>query len=90
MRCIPGPGQKCAGRHGNQTNSLKGADMDLLQMLSYLRAQVVRALIAFVVFLVLFKYVLPLIIREVKNDLLVIIIILYLLFMASLKIWPVW
>ena len=64
--------------------------MQLLQMLIYLRAQIVRASITFVVFLVLFKYVLPLIIREVKNDLLVIIVILYLLFMASLKIWPVW
>jgi len=64
--------------------------MDLLQMLIYLRAQIVRALIAFIVFLVLFKYVLPLIIREVKIDVLVIIVILYLLLMVSLKIWPVW
>jgi hypothetical protein len=64
--------------------------MDLLQTLLYLRAQIVRALIAFVVFLVLYKYVLPLIIREVKIDILVIIVILYLLLMASLKIWPVW
>ena len=64
--------------------------MDLLQMLIYLRAQIVRALIAFVVFLVLYKYVLPLILREVKIDILVIIVILYLLLMASLKIWPVW
>ena len=64
--------------------------MDLLQMLIYLRAQIVRALIAFIVFLVLFKYVLPLIIREVKIDVLVIIVILYLLFMASFRIWPVW
>ena len=64
--------------------------MDLLQMLIYLRAQIVRVLIAFVVFLVLYKYVLPLILREVKIDILVIIVILYLLLMASLKIWPVW
>jgi len=64
--------------------------MELLQMLIYLRAQIVRVLIAFVVFLVLYKYILPLIVREVKIDLLVIIVILYLLFMASLKIWPVW
>ena len=64
--------------------------MDLLLMLTYLRAQIVRALIAFIVFLVLFKYVLPLIIREAKIDVLVIIVILYLLLMASLKIWPVW
>ena len=64
--------------------------MQLLQMLIYLRAQIVRALIAFIVFLVLYKYILPLIIREVKIDILVIIFILYLLLMASLKIWPVW
>ncbi len=64
--------------------------MQLLQMLIYLRAQIVRALIAFVAFLVLFKYVLPLIARGVKIDLLIIIVILYLLFMASLKVWPVW
>jgi len=64
--------------------------MDLLQMLIYLRAQIVRALIAFIVFLILFKYVLPLIIREVKIDVLIIIVILYLLLMVSLKIWPVW
>ncbi len=64
--------------------------MQLLQMLIYLRAKIVRALIAFVVFLVLYKYILPLIIREVKIDLLVIIFILNLLLMASLKIWPVW
>ena len=64
--------------------------MDLLQMLIYLRAQIVRILIAFVVFLVLYKYILPLIVREVKIDVLVILVILYLLLMASLKIWPVW
>ncbi len=64
--------------------------MDLLQTLLYLRAQIVRALIAFIVFLVLYKYILPLIIREVKIDILVIIVILYLLLMASLNIWPVW
>lgn len=64
--------------------------MELFQMLAYLRAQVVRALIAFVVFLILYKFVLPLIAKEVKTDLLVIIVILYLLFLASFKIWPVW
>ncbi len=64
--------------------------MDLLQMLIYLRAQIVHALIAFVVFLVLFKYALPLIAKEVKIDLLVIIVILYLLFLASFRVWPVW
>ena len=64
--------------------------MQLLQMLIYLRAQIVRALITPVVFFVLYKYILPLIIREAKIDLLVIIVILYLLLMASLKIWPVW
>ncbi len=64
--------------------------MQLLQMLIYLRAQIVRALIAFVVFLILYRYVLPLIVKEVKIDLLVIIVILYLLFMASFKIWSVW
>jgi len=64
--------------------------MDLLLMLSHLRAQIGRALIAFFVFYVLYKYILPLIIREVKIDILIIIAILYLLFLASLKIWPVW
>ena len=64
--------------------------MDLLLMLSYLRAQIARVLIAFFVFFVLYKYVLPMIAKEVKIDLLVIIVILYLLLMASLKIWPVW
>ncbi len=64
--------------------------MQLLQMLIYLRAQIVRFLIAFIVFLVLYKYIIPLMIREVKIDVLVIIVILYLLLMASLKIWPVW
>ena len=56
--------------------------MDLLLMLSYLRAQIVRVLVAFVAFLVLYKYILPLIVREVKIDLLVIIVILYLLFLG--------
>jgi len=64
--------------------------MDLLLMLSYLRAQIVRVLVAFVVFLVLYKFVLPLIVRDVKIDFMVILVILYLLLMASLKIWPVW
>jgi len=64
--------------------------MELFQMLAYLRAQIVRFLVAFVVFLVLYKYILPLIAREVKIDFLVILVILYLLLMASLKIWPVW
>lgn len=64
--------------------------MDLLMILTYLRAQIVRALIAFIVFLVLYKFVLPLIAREAKIDVLVIIVILYLLLMASLKIWPIW
>ncbi len=64
--------------------------MDLLQMLSYLRAQIVRVLIAFVVFLVLHKYILPLIAKEVKIDLLVIIVILYFLFLASFRICTVW
>ena len=64
--------------------------MDTLLMISYLRAQMVRIMIAFFVFLVLRKYILPMIAREVKIDLLLIIILLYLLFMASFKIWPVW
>ena len=64
--------------------------MDLLLMLSHLRAQIGRALIAFFVFYVLYKYILPLIIRDVKIDILVILVILYLLLMASLKLWPVW
>ena len=64
--------------------------MELFQTLAYLRAQIVRFLVAFVVFLVLYKYILPLIAKEVKIDLLVIIVILYLLLMASLKIWPIW
>ena len=64
--------------------------MDLLLVLSYLKAQIVRVLIAFIVFFVLRKYFLPMIAKEVKIDLFVIIVILYLLFMASFKIWPVW
>lgn len=64
--------------------------MDLLLMLSYLRAQIVRVLIGFLVFFVLYKYILPLIVREVKIDFLVLLVILYLLFLASFKIWPVW
>ena len=64
--------------------------MDLLLVLSYLRAQIVRVLVAFVVFLVLYKYIVPLIVKEVKIDFLVLLVILYLLLMASLKIWPVW
>ena len=64
--------------------------MDLLLMLSYLRAQIVCVLVAFVVFLVLYKYIVPLIVKEVKIDFLVLLVILYLLLMASLKIWPVW
>ncbi len=64
--------------------------MDLFLMLTYLRAQVVRTLVALIVFLILYKFVLPLIVREVKIDILIIIAILYLLFMFSLKIWTVW
>jgi len=64
--------------------------MDLLLMLSHLKDQIVRVLIAFFVFFVLRKYILPMIAREVKIDLLVVIVILYLLFLASFKIWPVW
>jgi len=64
--------------------------MDLLLVLNYLKAQIVRLVIAFVVFFVLRKYLLPMIAREVKIDFLVIIVILYLLFMISFKIWPVW
>ena len=64
--------------------------MDTLFMISYLRAQIARVMIALFVFLLLRKYILPMIAREVKIDLLIIIVILYLLFMASFKIWPVW
>ena len=64
--------------------------MDTLFMMRYLRTQLVHVLIAFFVFLVLRKYILPMIAREVKIDLLLIIVLLYLLFMASFKIWPVW
>ena len=67
-----------------------GVDMDTLFIMSYLRAQIGRVLIAFFVFLLLRKYILPMIAREVKIDLLIIIILLYLLFLASFKIWPVW
>ena len=64
--------------------------MDLLLILSYLRAHIVRVLVAFIVFFVLRKYLLPMIAKEVKIDFLVILVILYLLLMASLKLWPVW
>lgn len=64
--------------------------MDPLLLISCLRAQIGRILIAFFVFLFLRKYVLPVIASDVKIDLLIIIVILYLLFLASFKIWPVW
>lgn len=64
--------------------------MDTLLLISFLRAQIGRILIAFLAFLFLRKYVLPVIAREVKIDLLIIIVLLYLLFLASFKIWPVW
>ena len=90
MRRIPGPGEKSAGRHGNQTYLNIGVDMDTLFMLSYLQVQIARVLIALFVFMLLRKYLLPMIAREVKIDLLIIIVLLYLLFLASFKIWPVW
>lgn len=64
--------------------------MDTLLMISYLRTQIARVLIAFFVFFLLRKYILPVIAREVKMDLLSIIVLLYLVFLASFKIWPVW
>ena len=64
--------------------------MDTVLLISYLRAQMVRIIFVFFVLFLLQKYVLPIIAREVKIDLLIIIIILYLLFLASFKIWPVW
>lgn len=64
--------------------------MDLLLMLIYLRGQIVRVFVAFIVFFVLRKFTLPMIGKEVKIDWLIIVVILYLLFLASFKIWPVW
>ena len=64
--------------------------MDTVLLISYLRAQMVRIIFVFFVFFLLQKYVLPMIAREVKIDLLTIIALMYLLFLASFKIWPVW
>lgn len=60
-----------------------------MYLLFALREIVTRVMVAFAIFLFIYKF-LPLIINKLKVDLLVIITILYLLFLASLKIWPVW
>ncbi len=60
-----------------------------MYMLFALKEIVTRVLVAFAIFLFIYK-VLPLIINRLKVDFLVIIAILYILFLASLKIWSVW
>jgi hypothetical protein len=63
---------------------------DTMHTLFELRETVSRAITALVVFLVIYKFLLPLIIKKLKVDFLVILAILYLLLLASFKIWPVW
>jgi hypothetical protein len=54
-----------------------------------MRETVTRAMVGLAIFLIIYKF-LPLIIKKMKVDFLVIVAILYILFLASLKIWPVW
>ena len=60
-----------------------------MDLLLELREIVTRAMVALSIFLVIYKF-LPLITKKLKVDFLVVVAILYLLFLASLKIWPVW
>lgn len=60
-----------------------------MNLLFELRETVSRALTAFAIFLVCYKF-LPLIIKMVKIDFMVIVAMLYIFFLASFKIWPVW
>ena len=60
-----------------------------MYLLFALREIVTRVIVALAIFLVTYKF-LPLIIKKLKVDFLVIVAILYILFLASLKIWPVW
>ena len=54
-----------------------------------LKEIVTRVMVAFAILMFIYKF-LPLIVKELKIDFLVIVAILYLLFLMSLKIWPVW
>ena len=60
-----------------------------MYMLFALREMVTRVMVAFTIFLFIYRF-LPLIINKLKVDFLVIVAILYILLLASLKIWPVW
>ena len=54
-----------------------------------LKEIVTRVMVALAILMFIFKF-LPLIIKELKIDFMVIVAILYILFLMSLKIWPVW
>ena len=54
-----------------------------------LREIVTRVMAAIAILMFIYKF-LPLIAKELKIDFLVIVAILYLLFLMSFKIWPVW
>ncbi len=63
---------------------------DTMSLLFELREIVSRAMTAFAIFLVVYKFLLPMIIKTLKVDFLVIVVLLYIFFLASFKIWPVW
>ena len=60
-----------------------------MNLLFELRETVSRAMTAFAIFLVVYKFLLPMIIKTLKVDFLVIVALLYIFFLASFKIWPV-
>ena len=62
----------------------------VMNMLFEVRETVTRAVMAYGIFLVVYKFLLPMVIKILKFDFLVIIAILYILFLASFKILPVW
>ncbi len=61
-----------------------------MNILFEVRETVTRAVMAYGIFLVAYKFLLPMVIKTLKFDFLVIIAILYILFLASFKILPVW
>lgn len=60
-----------------------------MNLLFELRETVSRAVVAYAIFLVVYKFLLPMIIKTLKVDFLVIAALLYIFFLASFKIWPV-
>ena len=60
-----------------------------MYMLFALREIVTRVMVAFTILMIIYK-ILPLIIKELKIDFLVIVAILYILFLISLNIWTIW